>query len=331
LFLSSLNEETSYSLTKIKADIMQASAPAFVPSFQKVSQAQELSYPFGVDLGDQYDASYNNTMQFSPTPMMWNTGNCNMISFDAYSDDESDEDEPFPSKQVESTVKSQEDKASTVDDSDASFLGESDSEIEVSETVSHVGQAAGQMCQIIISMQMLLKLRGTVDNSQSKPLWKTLKPPPGLEDVPWQKNEDESYPSESVESSTMPQKDYTQSRSFQVKSPCPSTCDGSGVSCSGESDSETLESDSEMSDQEINDTKRPWRMESQVPKQMSIGTVVRGDEPLLKAAPWRKDTSLTASLEQGKRPWRKCQTATSTSTSHDESFKVLVKVPPWRK
>jgi len=203
------------------------------------------------------------------------------------------------------------------------------------------------------SRETLLQLRCKIDDAESKPLWRmqsfvstraisrndirsveaffkdapwrkgvdklTLRPPPGLEDVLWQKSDNEY---------------------------CPSTCDGSSANCSGESESETHESDTETSDQEAD------------AQQMARMSCAQLFDSSFKVAPWHKGptkTTLNACpglddfIEQkdgdkpdpfvddkeSRRPWRKAcfqrSMATGTSMSEDQSVEVVVKVPPWRQ
>jgi len=316
------------------------------------------------NLGDQSYAC--KTIQCPPASMMLTVGIWNMISLDAYSDgDSEDEDEPYSPKQIKSATAIQKDKVSMFDSS----TGESGSQIanlepEISdksldESVFSCGdprEPAGQPIEQVgqsFNRETLLQFRCKIQNAATMPLWRTqsfvpaqaiprndirlvkpsfkdapwrndvakltLRPPPGLEDVLWEKSHDER---------------------------CPSTCDGSSASCSGESESETHESDSETSDREA-DSQRMVAMSDVQPFESSF-----------KGAPWRKratKTTLNAppgleeSIEQknedkpdssdddkeSKRPWRKMRSqtpmATGTSTSKDQSVEVVVKVAPWRK
>jgi len=283
-----------------------------------------------------------------------------MISLDAYSDWEDDDDQPYPSKQVK-----EKDEVSTFDGSigeSGSQIAELDAEISDKELDEQMFSSEAPRAPVAppieqvaqsVSRETLLQLRCKIDDAESKPLWRmqsfvptqaiprnvafsveaffkdapwrkdvaklALRPPPGLEDVMWQKSDDEH---------------------------CTSTCDGSSASCSGETESETQESDSETSDGEAD------------AQQMAHMSDVQSLESSFNVAPWRKGATKTAlnacpglqdSIEEknedkpdpsvddkeSKRPWRKARSqismAAGTSVSKDPSVVVVAKVPPWRK
>jgi len=135
-------------------------------------------------------------------------------------------------------------------------------------------------------------------------------------------DEDEPKLCEGVESTTANQKDKAQPVSISMKSPCPSTCDGSNASCSGDSDCET--SDQEPSSPLLKPLEHVCQPEDQACQSIDIEVDAESTRPwrkrswMAKQKATRSDTQVVeAHFEHA--PWRK------------ESAKKILKAAPWRK